>query len=70
MITRRVTVVTVEVRFAKITRDQEIAIIANERTLHVSFQYYCYLDIFTKIKLVFKNTDSMFCMYSVIYALC
>ena len=32
---------------------------AKERTLHVSFKY-CYLDIFTKIKLVLKNTNSSF----------
>ena len=48
-------------RFASL-RWQQVAIIANERTLHVCFQY-CYLDIFTKTKLVFKNTNSSFGLF-------
>ena len=42
--------VIVDVRFAEIW---------NKRHLHVSFQYF-YLNIFTKIKPVYKNKDNSF----------
>ena len=60
LITQRVSVVTVEVRFAEMTGDRHSSEHAHSPC---KFSILLFGHLSTKIKLVFKNTDSSFSVF-------